>query len=109
MFGMFRRQQRVRALDTGPAEDPVKTYDRLVVFMRENAHLADAVSSHERKLARLWGQPLEWNNATAEAKTLIGDLSVLPTPQPPSATPSDTPEVPPSAAGPDQAEGGPVW
>lgn len=109
MFGMFRRRDRqVRAMNASTPAAPTGPYNHLATFLRLHAREV-ALSSEEKALLLqvaanppAWGAPLAAFEAADEAAMARGS-------GPFTATPDNTPAMPPSATGPEETTGGPLW
>lgn len=102
MFGMFRRRDKQpQALNATTRTAPAAAYDSLEQFLRFSDRAVGLTSEERTVLLRLAANPPAWSNPLP-ATALQG-------PQPITAAPANTADVPLSATGPEQRTGGAAW
>lgn len=109
MFGMFRRRDRqVRALNASTPAAPTGPYDHLATFLSLHAREVALSSEEKALLMQLAANPPAWS-APLAAFEASDEAAMARRSEPFSATPDNTPAMPPSATGLEETTGGPLW
>ncbi len=102
MFGMFRRRdEQPQALNATTRTAPASAYDYLEQFLRFSDRAVGLTSEERTVLLRLAANPPAWSNPLPAIDPRG--------PQPITAAPANTADVPPSATEPERRTGGAAW